>query len=356
MSGYSPEVESRDHYAYVTRSLIKLYNEGALTNVVGIDVEPEYGYTARLRYTDGTYRITYGNDLGLNPGAAEDLAKDKGHTKFLLRAIGVECPDGREFLLPWWAETIGSNQQKKGNTSMHIAAEAAEYVESSLGYPVYVKPVAGSKGIGVQRVDTAPELGATLAELNAARSRVAIVEEAISMPDYRIVVLDGELISAYRRDPLAVVGDGTKTIGSLLDSIQHQYDQEGRDTVIDPSSPNIRSHLLRNGMDMKFVPSEGVKIELASISNLSAGGTSEDVAGVIGQRWIETATYIADNFNLRLCGVDLACEDITNDDADYSVIEVNSTPGLDHYAMSGAAQQRVVDELYAKVLNAFPHT
>jgi hypothetical protein len=35
----------------------------------------------------------------------------------------------------------------------------------------------------------------------------------------------------------------------------------------------------------------------------------------------------------------------------YSVIEVNATPGLDHYASSGVEQSRIVDQLYTKVLN-----
>ncbi len=354
MKESSPEIEVRDHYAYVTRSLIRLFNDGVLTKVVNIDVEPEYGYTARLQYTDDSYRITYGNDLGLNPGAAEDIAKDKGHTKFMLRTIGVNCPEGKEFLLPWWAETIAPDQEKKGNSKLRTTEEAAQYIEEDIGYPVYVKPIAGSKGIGVRRVDEQTELEAVFTELNDARSRVAIVEEALMMPDYRVVVLDGELISAYRRDPLAVVGDGVASIESLLEAVQAEYDVAGRDTKIDFDNPEIQVHLAKQGLDLSSVPAMGELTSLASISNLSAGGTSVDVTDTIHNQWIETAAYIAQNFNLRLCGIDLACADITDGSADYSVIEVNSTPGLDHYAASGEEQQRVVDGLYAKVLNAFP--
>jgi glutathione synthase/RimK-type ligase-like ATP-grasp enzyme len=55
--------------------------------------------------------------------------------------------------------------------------------------------------------------------------------------------------------------------------------------------------------------------------------------------------------NLRMCGIDLACADITEDTDNYSVIEVNSTPGIDHYASTGQVQQEIVDNLYAKVIN-----
>lgn len=344
-----------EHYAYVTRSLMNLFQQGRLTNVSTVDVEPKYGYTSRITYTDGSHRVTYGNDLGLNPGASEDLAKDKGHTKFLLRTIGVECPRGEEFLLPWWAETIGENQRKRGNEAMLVAGMAPEYIDTHLGYPVYVKPVAGSKGIGVRKVCTGDELEECIEELNEQRSRVMVVEEAVQMPDYRIVALDGQLISAYERVPLGVVGNGTLTIKQLLMDLQTQFEEDGRDTILTIGDPRHIAQLARQGLHLETVLPFGKTVTIADISNLSAGGSSVDVTERIAQEWVDLAAYVADNFNLRLLGLDLACEDITDGTSPYSVLEVNSTPGLDHYASSGEAQKIIVDDLYTAVLNAFPH-
>jgi hypothetical protein len=354
MSNAEMVPEAKEHYAYVTRSLIRLFNSGMLPNVANIDVEPEYGYTSRITYDDGSHRVTYGNDLGLNTGAAEDLAKDKGHTKFLLRTIGVDCPKGSEFLLPWWADAIRESQSRRGNDELRTTDQAFGYVLKHLGYPVYVKPVAGSKGLGVRRVDSEPELQEAFDELEESRSRVAIVEESIAKPDYRIVVLDGELISAYERVPLAVLGDGTHTIADLVDRLQQMFRVQGRDTTLSMSDPRILKTLNKLGLDAASVVPKGKKLTLVDVSNLSAGGTSLDFTKTISERWVNLARYVAHNFNLRLCGVDLACDDIELPAGDYSVLEVNSTPGLDHYASSGEDQLRIVDELYAKVLNAYP--
>lgn len=107
---------------------------------------------------------------------------------------------------------------------------------------------------------------------------------------------------------------------------------------------------------MAFIPAVGEIQTLASISNLSAGGTSVDVTNSIAPEWVELSKKIAAGMNLRLCGVDLACTDITDGDADYAVLEVNAAPGLDHYAMSGDAQKQLVDDLYMRVLNvSVPH-
>ena len=191
--------ESREHYPYVTRSLLRLFESGVLSNVSGLDVEPDYGYVARINYIDGSHRVTYGNDLGLNVGAACDLAKDKGHTKFILRQIGVNCPKGTEFILPWWAEKITPTQIARGNKTVRTSESAHEYIQTELGYPVYTKPVDGSKGGDIYKVHSKDELEETMALYDDKKVRVAIVEEPIIMPDYRIVSLDGELISAYER-------------------------------------------------------------------------------------------------------------------------------------------------------------
>lgn len=355
MSEKRPIPDERAHYPYVTRSILRLMGKGALTNVTSVDVEPDYGYVTRISYTDGSHRITYGNDLGLNNAAACDLAKDKGHTKFMLRTMGVKCPDGDEFILPWWDEKIGSTQRERGNDGVKTADQAAAYVIDGMGYPVYVKPVDGSKGGDIFKTYSQAELEAVLELYNAKHIRVAMIEEPIQMPDYRVVSFDGELISAYRRIPLFVTGDGESTIGELVEGLQRQYASEGRDTRLDVSDERIQRHLAQQQLTAQHVLASGKSLTLAPVSNLSLGGTSEDVTETLDKRWSDLAAEIGENFNLRLLGVDLACEDITSPDASYSVIEVNAAPGLDHYALSGEKQRQLVDSLYTKVLNAFPN-
>lgn len=345
--------ESKSHYSYVTRRIISLFNDGRLTNVESVDVEPEYGYTTRLCYRDCSVRITYGNDLGLNPGAAEDLAKDKGHTKFLLEKLGISTPKGKTFLLPWWIERIGASQAAKGNTSLRGIDVAEAYILGELsGFPAYIKPVNGSKGGGIYKVSDSDELFSVFNEYEHNRISVALIEAPIqNMPDYRVVVLDGKMISAYRRDPLAVTGNGELSVLELIELTQAKYIQEGRDTNIVVNDARIAAELKKQDISYGYVPAIGEKVVLVPVSNLSMGGTSADVSADIHPDWIKLSAEIARNMNLRLCGIDLACTDITDSGAEYSVIEVNASPGLDHYASSGEAQAKIVDDLYTRVLN-----
>ncbi len=339
------------HYPYVTRRLLHLFSVGKLTNIQSIDVEPDYEYVAHITYKDGSHRITYGNDLGINTGAAISLASDKGHTKFLLRTLGVTCPAGEVFLMPTWARHIEESPRAPINTDVRTIADADAYIRSHFGYPVYIKPVDGSKGANIFNAHNVHELNQAFAIYEQKKVRVALIEEPIAMPDYRIVTLDGKLISAYQRIPLTVTGDGRQTILQLLTDLQAQYRQAGRDTTIATDDTRLTAELERHSLSLTSVPDAGEMIALLPISNLSAGGTSVDVTEQIDPRWVELASYIADNFGLRLSGLDLACADITDCHASYSVLEVNGTPGLDHFASSGTAQQQLVDDLYATVLN-----
>jgi D-alanine-D-alanine ligase-like ATP-grasp enzyme len=198
------------------------------------------------------------------------------------------------------------------------------------------------------------ELEDIFAKYEENKIRVAMVEEPVEMPDYRIVTLDGEAISAYRRLPLSVVGNGKDSVGRLLDILQADFIEQGRDTKIIVDDLRILDHLNKQGKDLNYIPDEDDRLVLADISNLSAGGTSEDVTETVAPEWIDLAAMIASNFNLRLCGVDIACEDISDGDAAYSILEVNAAPGLDHYASSGEKQENIVRSLYAKVFNTSP--
>lgn len=86
-----------------------------------------------------------------------------------------------------------------------------------MSYPVYVKPVKVSKGGGVYQAQSDAEVEEVLLGYEEERKRVAVIEEAIPLSDFRLVVLDGELISAYERVPLTVHGNGRYPIATLLE-------------------------------------------------------------------------------------------------------------------------------------------
>jgi D-alanine-D-alanine ligase-like ATP-grasp enzyme len=184
--------------------------------------------------------------------------------------------------------------------------------------------------------------------------KVALVEEALVGRDYRVVVLDDKVISAYERIPLKVVGDGKKSILELLNRKQKYFKKVGRDTILKLDDTRITAKLKRQGCTFDSVIQKDQTIFLLDNANLSTGGDSEDVTGQMHPEFKKFAINLTRDMGLRLCGVDLMLTQgcISDAPASFAVIEINSAPGLDHYASIGTEQKKIVDDLYTEVLKA----
>ncbi|MEU5881405.1 hypothetical protein [Spirillospora sp. NPDC047279] len=340
-----------DHYPSVTRRLLKLYREGRLTEVASVEVEPEYGYIAKIRYRNGAIRITKGADVGLNSSTAYELANDKAYTKDFLERAGFSCPRGRAFLLPWWADQIRPRLAARGFDAMVDTRSLPEYVRAELGFPVYLKPGDSARGLGVWRCHDEEQIDRVLEEYARERIKIALVEEVVTHPDHRLVVLDGRLIFAYARMPLAVTGDGVATIEELMTGLQDRVAARGREIRWDLHRERVRLRLRQNNRKLTDVPLEGEIVTLLDISNLSAGGTAEDLTGVVAPRWRDLAIDAAAAMGLTFCGVDLACPDLKDPAGDYVLFELNASPGLDHFGATGPGQESVVEDLYVTIFN-----
>ena len=347
-------IKAKSHYPLSTRILLDHYNSGRLSNVASLIIEPRYGYVGRLLYHNGAVRMFRRTNVGVNNHGAAEMSKDKGYTKFFLQQLGYNTPRGTVFLLPAYHQLIDRKLSRFQFDDYNDLEKIYDYIDNTLGYPVYVKPNDQSQGKGVFRcVDAAGVELAIRAAIDNHDQKI-IVEAAVTMPDYRVVIYDGTLICAYGRQPLQIVGDGQQTIHELLGALQATQDAEQRDSYIDPSDLRIAAILLRNNLTPHSILPLGQVLPLADHANLSTGGSAVDVTDQIHSDWVALCVATTQAMGLRLCGVDLACADITDPHADYSIIETNASPGLDNYAtLSNTASQRVY-ELYLQIFNTAP--
>lgn len=339
------------HYPFLTRTLLRLWREGRLDNVKHVWVEPVYGFVGRVVYLDGRVRMIYQGDHGACSSAARRVANDKGHTKAILRSLGVATVRGIEVAMPWWAEALDAGVGNRGTLTV---ADAVERLRAEFTYPVVVKPGGGSLGRGVHRAGGEAELATVFARFEERRVRIAIVEETIDMPEYRIVVHDDALVAAYRRTPPTVLGDGRRTAARLLEDRLGDLAARNRHVHLDPADPRVAETLAQQGYGLGDRIPAGTPVRLLPVANLSAGGDVQDVTGHLHPRWAELARHVARAFALPLCGLDLFCDDITSPDARHAVLEVNAVPGLDHFASAGPSQRRISDDLHARILNTPP--
>ncbi len=302
--------------------------------------EPEWGVVGQITFKSGRKSYFRYNTLDLNPVGASDIAKDKDYAAFFMKKMGYPTPRGRAFYSKEWAEAIGSS----------LTPSAARSYAKKVGYPLIVKPNSGSQGTNVALVHSEKDFVHALTTVFK-HDKVALVQKPAPGRDYRIVVLDDEIISAYERIALNVTGDGTHTIAQLLQKKQRSFVLSKRDTLIKSDDPRIRAKLKTQKLRLSSRLQRGQTVFLLDNANLSTGGDAVDVTDSLHASFKKMAMRLTRDMGLRLCGVDIMTADITKP-GKFCVLEINAGPGLDHYVKTGPAQKKLVENMYRTVLKS----
>lgn len=305
-------------------------------------MEPEWGVVGQITFKSGRHSYFRYNTLDLNPMGGSEIARDKDYANFFMKKMGYPVvPRSKTFFSDRWAKAIDAPKRN---------IDAAYRYAQKIGFPVFVKPNSGSQGSGVSLVQNKREFYKAMRAVFAL-DKVALVQQPVQGKDYRIVVLDKKIISAYERIPLLVTGDGRSTIEQLLKVKQRQFIASSRDTRINMDDPRIEIKLAHQRLTFRSIPISGKRIYLLDNANLSTGGDSIDVTSKVHPAFKKLAVKLTRDMGLRLCGVDFMIDgDISQKPRTYHVLEINSAPGLDHYAKIGKTQEKIVEELYLQVL------
>ena len=214
-----------------------------------------------------------------------------------------------------------------------------------IGLPLVVKPVYGNQGRAVT-MDVADAAGLEEAFLLAAQvSEEVLVEQQVAGLDYRVLVVDGNVVAASRRVPCHVVGDGSSSIAELI-----------RSANLDARRGNGHSKPLTRiegtdfkDLDLSRVPEADEKIVLRRAANLSQGGTAIDVTDEVHPEIRAACVRAARVIGLDVCGVDLLTSDISRP-LDGAIIEVNASPGLRMHLYPDEGDARPVGEAIVSML------
>ncbi|KKQ20843.1 MAG: cyanophycin synthetase [Candidatus Nomurabacteria bacterium GW2011_GWA1_37_20] len=326
---------------YLTNLIMKLAPKVGARVIV----EPEWGVAAQIIYRNGLVRSLRFYSLDLNHIASADIAKDKDYAKFFMKKKGYSVIPGETVFKDSWAKTVKSNR---------TISYGKKYAKK-LGYPVIVKPNSQSQGSGVCVAWNEKDLREALLEIFK-NDKIAVIEQYLPGLDYRIVVLDKKIISAYERIPLSVTGNGQQSILLLLKQKQKDFILNERDTKINFKDKRIKLKLKHAGYTLNTILPKNKKIYLLDNANLSTGGDAVDVTNVIHPGFKKIAINVTKDMGLRISGVDIMLTkgDITKNPKScrYYIIEINAAPGLDHYVTTGRKQRKIVETMYLKVLKA----
>lgn len=265
---------------------------------------------------------------------AVELCQEKPLTNRMLSAVGVPVPEG---------------QVVRSENDAWAAAQ-------DIGLPVVIKPESGNQGKGVSvnlTTEAAVYKAFTIAEQYDSS---VLVEKFIHGDDYRMLVINGKMIAAARRDPAQVIGDGKHTVRELVDLVnQDPRRRPGHSSVLTQIRLDEAAQLVleQQGITPDSIPEINAKIKLRNNSNLSTGGIASDVTDDVHPRNVQLAELAAQILALDVAGIDVVCQDISRPLGEQggAVVEVNAAPGLRMHLFPVSGQARdvgtpIVDMLY----------
>lgn len=328
--------------SFNTPNLSKILKKIAPKAGVKIILEPKYGRVGQMICPNGKIHYFKNNSFDLNPMGSSRVAKDKDYANYFMTKLGYPTIPGKAFYSEYFCKILKSKDGIK---------EAYKFAKK-LGFPLIVKPNSKSQGESIFKVDSKKEFYSACFQVFKC-DRVVLVQKFVQGKDYRIVVLDGEIISAYQRLPLTIVGNEVDSISELIIKKQLEFAKAGRDARINTNDIRIKMFLKSRGMKMSTVLKKNQSCQLLPNANLSSGGEAIDVTDTIHEDYKKIAVNLTQDMGLRFCGVDLMVTgEIDNAVKKYWIIEINSAPGIDNYYAKGNKQQKIVENLYLKVLKA----
>ena len=287
----------------------------------------QYGWGERSRYFAESSSNRDG-ELGSH------LSRSKVASKAVFDALGLPSPSHRLVDEP---------------AGLLAAAQA-------VGWPCVLKPVQGGGGKGVTaNIRTPEQLQAAFVHARSFKPGPVMVETFVPGDDHRLMVVDGKLYAAIRREPSFVTGDGLSAITQLVERINASRSSNMvasrylRPIALDPV---LQQHLANQGLSLATVLAAGQRVSLRSNANLSTGGICTDVTERVHPQVRLMAEMAASAFGLACTGVDYICTDISLAPAACGgqLIEINTSPSLDVMIAAGADPVAVA----SAVLGAVP--
>jgi D-alanine-D-alanine ligase-like ATP-grasp enzyme len=249
-----------------------------------------------------------------NNATASALASDKYFTNAILERAGIPTLGGEYFFL--------GNRHRAHRPAGHEREDAFEHFRK-LGGTAFIKPLQGSRGDFAQALYDEASLARYLLEVSPYYDSV-LIQPIVSGIEYRMFLLDDEMVYAARKYPPSVLGDGVRSIRDLL--IAHNEGLRSRGL-----SPVALA--MEHDPSLDAVPANNERWDIPGRMNLSAGGTMV-LEAPHADAALALARTAARALGLRVAAVDMFT-DIGGDPKAMRIIEVNSNPSIRLLELSG---------------------
>jgi hypothetical protein len=206
-------------------------------------------------------------------------------------------------------------QEHPSFTSFFALAE-----EKYQRFPLILKPNNGMDGRGIKYIADMASLKRELKSFYKDETTV-LMQSIITEPEYRILIVNGSVELVHSKDFRSVVGDGVKNIKTLLAEVADKNKNEDF----------IALQYKITGHTMKTVLTTDESFRYHIVKDSSARHYQFENFPKDLVTW---STALVKDLSMKTVAVDLFIDGDMEDSANYTIIELNSNPGLSHYYTS----------------------
>lgn len=191
-----------------------------------------------------------------------------------------------------------------------------------------------------------------------------LIEEFIDGKEFRIFVMNDEVVGILHRVPANVTGDGVLSIRELV--IEKNKDPlrgKGYHTPLEKIQLGEAESIFLKAQnkDFDYVPRVDEVVFLRENSNISTGGDSIDFTDEIPDSYKKIAVKAAQALGVKITGLDMIIPDYTQEatEDNYAIIELNFNPAIHihchpYKGKNRRLNEKLLDMLGYPALNQLP--
>ena len=284
----------------------------------------------RLKKNENVQYVKQATKTSLDNYASILVMENKLVTKKNLEEHGIRVPKGEEY------------------TNSDIAKADFDVFQ---GKPVVIKPNQTNFGIGITIIKDNSDEDTYRRAIDIAfeHDSTILIEEFIEGKEFRVFVIDNEVVGILHRVPANITGDGVKAVRELVHlKNQDPLRGKGYHTPLEKIQLGEAEamFLQAQGKDFEYIPKLGEVVYLRENSNISTGGDSIDFTDDIPESYKQIAIKAAKALNVRITGLDMIIKDFTQDanDNNYAIIELNFNPAIHIHCHPYKGENRRLNE------------
>jgi glutamate--cysteine ligase len=290
----------------------------------------------RLKRGENIQYVRQATKTSLDNYASILAMENKVITKQILAENGIRVPKGSDY-----------SNREIAKSDFHLFNNRAVVIKpksTNFGEGISILKENSDVAVFERAVDIAFEAGDSI-----------LVEEFISGKEFRIFVMNDEVVGILHRVPANVTGNGKQTIRELV--VEKNKDPlrgKGYRTPLEKIQLGEAELMFLKSQDKDFetIPAENETVFLRENSNISTGGDSIDYTDDIPESYKKIAVQAAQALNVKITGLDMIISDYTQEASadNYAIIELNFNPAIHIHCHPYKGKNRRLNEKLFDIL------